>query len=132
MASVNKFPALHFPNTLMGSTGTSGDLIILENGSGVPLKFSGTASTSGFLGVLETTVPQGTLGAVRCSGISRMRKHQPINKIQCGAMIYATQNANTVGSQIGGTSIGVAAETSTEYDNFVSVLIIPYFQTGFH
>lgn len=126
-------------SVLMGTNGTSGDLMYESTGSGMTLKSnadSGTDNTSAFLGILIDTTSAGSYADILCGGVVQLGKLATTNKIELGDVIYADGAAsdNLVGTLKGGTAVGVCMKQSATTDANVSVKLIPFTaaRSGFH
>ena len=135
MASIEQYSGSVIPHLLMGTAGTSGDLIYVSTGSGMTHKSntdSGTDNTEAFLGVLINSTLAGSYGAVACRSVVQLEKLASTNKVECGDIVYADGAAsdNKVGTVAGGTAIGVCYKQSPTTATYVSVRLIPSFEMG--
>ncbi len=137
MATIEQYGGRQFPYVLMGTYGTSGDLVYHSTGSGMTYKSAstGTGVSDQFLGILADSCATGDYSAVICDAVVQLEKHAAANKIEVGNVIYGTKSSNKVGTVAGGTAIGVCFKQSATTDTYVSVKLLPYFvsaATGFH
>lgn len=132
MASIEQYSGNVIPHLLMGTAGTAGDLIYVSTGSGMTWKSSsaGTGVANAFIGVLINNTAAGSYGAVLCNGVTQLQKHASTDVIEVGDMIAGTKSANTVGTLLKGTNIGVCVKRSSSDDTYVSVKLIPFFDQG--
>ena len=132
MASIEQYSGKVIPHLLMGTSGTSGDLMYVSTGSGMTYKSSstGTAVASAFLGILIDSAAKGSYGAVLCDGVVQLEKHSATQVIEVGNLIAGTKSSNKVGTLLKGTNLGVCVKQSPSTATYVSIKLIPFFQMG--
>jgi predicted RecA/RadA family phage recombinase len=132
MSTFEQYSGAQFPLILMGTNGTSGDIIYHSTGSGLTYKSAstGTGVSNKVIGVLVNTTAKGSYGAVAADVVVQMEKHAAANKIEVGDVIYGTKSSNKVGTVAGGTAFGVCVKQSATTDTYVSVRLLPYYVTG--
>ena len=130
MATIEQYSGGQFPYVLMGTPGTSGDLMYISTGTGMTVKSNaaGTAMAATFIGILENTTGTGEYAAVTFNKVAQLPNWKD-DVIEVGDMIYiGTQASNNVGTADTGTAIGVCVVRAAAADDYVSVLPIPFFQ----
>ena len=132
MASIERQSGRQISHIMMGTGGTSGDLMYRSTGSGLTYKSAstGTAVAKDFIGVLVDSAAAGSFGAVSCNGVFDLEKHAATQVIEVGDLIYGTKSSNKVGTVAKGTALGVCIDQSGSTDTYVSVRIIPFFEMG--
>jgi len=137
MATSEQYSGNQYPYVMMGTNGTSGDLVYASTGSGMTYKSAstGTGVSNAFIGILADSCSTGDYAAVTSECVAQLAKHTAANKIEVGDVIYGTKSSNKVGTVAGGTALGVCFKQSSTTDTYVSVRLIPYYvsgATGFH
>ena len=130
MATIEQYSWGQLPYVLMGTPGTSGDLIYLSTGTGLTVKShaAGTAQAAAFAGILENTTGTGQYGAVTYGKVVQLPNFAS-DVVELGAMVYiGTSAVNDVGTLDTGTAIGVCAKRAAAADAYVSVLPIPFWE----
>lgn len=135
MATIEAYQGDRIPYVMMGTSGTSGDLMYINTGSVLTLKSNanaGTENTSDFAGILIDSTVKGSYGAVLCERVVNLTKLLSTNKIEVGDIIYADGAAadNKVGTVAGGTAIGVCVKQSSTADATVATKLLPFYMTG--
>ncbi len=133
MSVLEQYVGKQAPYVMMGTSGTSGDLLYLSTGSALTCKSSAnyaSDNTNAFIGVLVDSTVKGTYGAVLSKGVVQLEKLVSTNKIELGNIVYADGAAkdNKVGTVAAGTAIGVCIKQSATSDTRVSVKLIPFYE----
>ena len=136
MSIIEQYSGDVLPSVMMGTDGTSGDLMYKSTGSAMTYKSAstGTGVSLSFMGILIDSAVTGSYGAILTNGVVQLEKHAAANPIEVGDTIFGTKSSNKVGTVAGGTALGVCAKQSATTDKYVSVMLRPFWDMkgGFH
>ena len=131
MATIEQYSWGQLPYVLMGTPGTSGDLMYISTGTGMTVKSNadGTGCATTFVGVLENTTGTGEYAAVTFGKIVQLGNYGS-DTVEIGDALYiGTAGDNGVGTADTGTAIGICAVRAASTDDYVSMLPIPFFES---
>ena len=131
MATNEQYSWGQFPYVLMGTPGTSGDLMYISTGTGLTVKSAadGTGCATTFIGVLENTTGTGQYAAVTFGKVVQMGNYGS-DVVEIGNTLYiGTAGDNGVGTTDFGTAIGICVVRAAATDEYISVLPIPFFES---